>query len=85
MDQEETTIACKEASDALKFALIGVLIIGIILEPIAIAKALRAKKMINEDSRLTGSGKANAALIIAIIYLMMISLFFYLVFSNMPR
>jgi hypothetical protein len=85
MIQEDTTIACKEASDALKFALVGVLIIGIVLEPIAIAKAVRAKKMINSDRRLTGSGKANAALAIAIIYLVMITLFFYLMFFNMPR
>ena len=44
MAKENVSIACKEASDALKFAIVGVLIIGIILEPIAIAKALRAKK-----------------------------------------
>ncbi len=84
MIQEDTTIACKEANSALKFAIVGVLIIGIILEPIAIAKALRAKKMIKADSRLTGMGKANTALAIAIIYLVMIMVFFYLVFFNMP-
>ena len=82
MIQEDTTIACKEASNALKFAVIGVLIIGIILEPIAIAKALRAKKMIAADRRLTGSGKANAALVIAIIYLVLITVFFYLISLN---
>jgi len=82
MVQEDTTIACKEASDALKFALVGVLIIGIVLEPIAIVKGLRAKQMINSDSRLRGLGKANAALVIAIIYLVMIMLFFWVTFLN---
>lgn len=72
METSERTFPCKEASDAFKFAIIGLLIIGIILEPIAISKALKAKKMINSNPRLTGSGKANAAIIIGIIYLILI-------------
>jgi len=82
MIQEDTTIACKEASNALKFALVGLLVIGIVLEPIAIVKALRAKKMIAADGRLRGSGTANAGLVIAIIYLVMIMLLFYLISLN---
>ena len=56
---------CKEASEALKFALIGILCV-IILQPIAISKALAAKKLMAVNPNLTGSGKANAALIIGI-------------------
>lgn len=64
---ETATMPCPEASEALKYSLIGLLCFGIILEPIAISKALKAKKMIEANPRLTGSGKANAALIIGII------------------
>ena len=62
---------CQEASDALKYALIGIICFGIILEPIAISKALKAKKMIAENPRLEGAGKATAALFIAIAVLIL--------------
>jgi hypothetical protein len=68
---EEAAIPCKEADSALWYSLIGLLCFGIILEPIAIGKALQAKKLISESPRLTGEGKANAALIIAIIGLVL--------------
>ncbi len=68
---EEATMPCKEANDALKYSLIGIFCFGIILEPIAIAKALKAKKMIRMNPRLTGSGKATAALIIACVALLL--------------
>jgi len=55
---------CEEANEALKYALIGIVCFGIILEPIAISKAFKAKRMIKENPRLEGSGKATAALII---------------------
>jgi hypothetical protein len=66
---EEATVPCKEADEALKYALIGIICFGIILEPIALSKALKAKKMIALNPRLTGSGKATAATIISIIML----------------
>jgi hypothetical protein len=66
---EEATIPCKEASEALKYAIIGIFCFGIILEPIAINKALKARKMIALNPRLTGSGKATAALIIGFVAL----------------
>lgn len=62
---EEATIPCKQASEALTYAIAGILC-AIILEPIAIIKALEAKKLIAQNPRLSGSGKATAALIIAI-------------------
>jgi len=68
---EEATIPCKEASEALTYAIIGIFCCGIILEPIAISKALKAKKMMQMNPRLSGSGKATAALIIGIVALVL--------------
>ena len=73
------TLPCKEASDALKCAVFGLVFIGIILEPIAIFKAFKAKDMINKNPRLTGSGKATAALIIAVIYFLEVIILFSVV------
>jgi hypothetical protein len=64
---ESVTEVCKEANEALKYAIIGLFCFGIILEPIAISKALKAKKMMAANPNLTGSGRATVALIIAII------------------
>lgn len=68
---EEATLPCKDAGDALKYAIIGIFCFGIILEPIAIFKALKARKMMAANPRLTGSGKATAALIIGIVSLLL--------------
>ena len=68
---EAVTELSEDAKEALKYAIIGLFCFGIILEPIAIAKALQAKKMIAANPNLTGSGKATAALIIAIIGLIL--------------
>ncbi len=62
---EEATIPCKEAKEALIYAIVGLFCCAIVLGPIAIYKALQAKKMMAADPRLTGSGKATAAMIIA--------------------
>jgi hypothetical protein len=67
----EATEPCKEAKDALTYAIIGIFCFGIILEPIAISKALKAKKLIAMNPNLSGSGKATAALIIAIVALVL--------------
>jgi len=66
---EEQQRECEEASSALRYAIIGIFCFGIILEPIAISKALTAKRMIEADPRLSGIGKANAALWIGTIVL----------------
>lgn len=63
---EAVTELSEDAKEALKYAIIGLFCFGIILEPIAISKALKAKKMIAANPNLTGSGRATAALIIAI-------------------
>ncbi len=54
---------CKDATDALKLAALSFFCFGIVLGPIAINKALQAKKTIAADSSLTGAGRANAAII----------------------
>ena len=82
---EAATIPCKEADDALKYAIIGIFCFGIILEPIAIAKAMKAKKMMEMNPQLTGSGKANAALIIGIVSLVLWVLGMIARVSNMNR
>ena len=63
---ETETRPCKEAGEALTYAIIGIFCCVIILEPIAIAKAIQAKKKISLNPRLSGSGKATAALIIGV-------------------
>lgn len=62
---EEATLPCKEAGEALTYAIVGLFCVGIILEPIALVKASKARKMMDMNPRLTGSGKATAATIIA--------------------
>lgn len=64
IEDESKKVPCKEASEALKYAIIGFFCFGFILEPVAIYKALQAKKRFKEDPNLTGEGKATAALII---------------------
>jgi hypothetical protein len=68
---DEASLPCKQADEALKYAIIGIFCFGIILEPMAISRALKAKKMIEANPRLTGSGKATAALIIGIVALIL--------------
>jgi hypothetical protein len=68
---EEATIPCKEANEALTYSIVGIFCFGIILEPIAISKALKAKKMMAMNPRLAGSGKATAGLIIGIVALVL--------------
>ncbi len=64
---EEATVPCKEAGEALGFAIVALFCFGFIIGPIAISKASKAKKMIAANPRLMGSGKASAAMIIGII------------------
>ena len=68
---EEATIPCKEANEALTYAIVGIFCCGIILEPIALSKAAKARKMIAMNPRLSGSGKVTAATIIAVVGLIL--------------
>ncbi|HTS79035.1 MAG TPA: hypothetical protein VMH40_00425 [Myxococcaceae bacterium] len=56
---------CVQADEALKYALVGIICVGFILEPMAISKALKARREIRADPTLTGGSKATAALVIA--------------------
>jgi hypothetical protein len=62
---DEPTFPCAEAGEALTYSIVGLFCFGIILEPLAISKALKARQLIKEDPRLSGSGKVTAALIIS--------------------
>jgi hypothetical protein len=68
---EEPTIPCKEANEALTWSIVGLFCFGIIVEPIALNKALKARKLINENPRLQGSGKVIAAIVISSIGLLL--------------
>lgn len=74
---------CEEATQALKYALIGLFCFGFILGPMAIFKAVEAKKRFKEEPNLTGEGKATAALIIGIIDFVFWLLGIIYRFSNM--
>ena len=63
---EAALVPCKRANSALLLSIIGIFLLAIVLEPIAIAKAVKAKEEIDADLSLSGGGKANAALMIAI-------------------
>ena len=75
------TKPCKEADEALKFLLIGIFFLGIVLGPVAIVKALKAKSLINASSALSGSGKANAAVIVGVVVTIMGIIGFFARFS----
>lgn len=64
---ESITQPCAEASEALKYGIVSLLCIGIILGPIAISKGLAARRMMEANPNLTGSGKATAAIILGIV------------------
>jgi hypothetical protein len=81
----EATLPCKEAGSALTYAIVGLFCFGIILEPIAISKALKARKMMEANPSLTGSGKAGAALVIAIVGLVLWVLGMIARFSEISR
>ena len=54
---------CKEATNALIMASVG-LVICAILCPMGLIKGLQAKKMIAQNPRLTGEGQAMAAIVV---------------------
>jgi hypothetical protein len=68
---EELTAPCNEANVAFMLAIASVIgsifCCGFILGPVAIVRGAEAMKLINENPRLTGSGKALAAIIVGVI------------------
>jgi hydrogenase-4 membrane subunit HyfE len=75
---------CTEARDALIIAIIGLFCCAIILEPIALVKASKAKRMIAADPTLGGGGMATAAIVIAIAGLVLWGLGLIIRLSQMP-
>jgi hypothetical protein len=55
----------------LAYAIVGLFCCGIILAPLALHKASQAKKMLEANYRLQGSGKVTAATAIAIVELIL--------------
>ena len=67
----EGTIPCDKAREALAYAVVGILCCAIIVEPIAIVKAVRAKAAIARNPRMAGNGLATAAIVIAVFRLVL--------------
>ena len=62
--EEEPSIKCPEANEALQMALVSIFCFGIILAPMALFKAQKAKKIIAANPKLLGAGKVTAATVI---------------------
>lgn len=63
----QATKTCPEATQALIIAIIGIFVCAIIMGPWALSKAAEAKRNIEADPTLTGSGMATTAQVIAVI------------------
>jgi hypothetical protein len=57
---------CEAAGKALTYSLIGIFCFGIILGPIAVVKAVEARKEIQANPRLAGLAKANVGMLLGI-------------------
>jgi hypothetical protein len=62
------------AAASIKYAIIGIFCFGFILEPVALVKAVQAKRELAADHSLRGAGRANVAILIAIM-----TIFFWMV------
>ena len=59
---------CKEAKDALTLSIVGIFCFGVILHPLGLFYALRAKKLIQQNPGMTGDTEATIALVISGIF-----------------
>ena len=67
---------CDEALWALILSLVGIFCcLAIVLEPVALILAAKAKKKIDADPRWTGRGMATAAQVIAIVIILLYILY----------
>lgn len=69
--EEEPNLPCKEANEALICAILGLFCFGIILEPVALSKAWKARQMMVMNPRLEGAGKVAASFILGAAGLLM--------------
>jgi hypothetical protein len=63
--EEDPTVPCPEANEALQYAIVSIFCFGIFLAPAALVKASKARKLIAANPRLQGAGKVTAATVIA--------------------
>ena len=64
-------MACEEAKQALTYAIIGMFCFGFVFGPMAMSKAISARRQIRDDPRLTGEAKANAGLVLGLMGLLL--------------
>lgn len=60
---------CEAAGKALLYSIIGIFCFGIIFGPMAISKAVEARREIRENPQLAGLAKANVGLLLGIMVL----------------
>lgn len=58
---------CPEAKEALIYSIVGLFCFQVIVGPIAVFKAIKARSLISANPRLEGSGKAMFALVLGIV------------------
>ncbi len=63
----EPSLPCKEADEAFKYAIAGLFCFGIALGPLAIDRALKARRAIEADPRLAGWSKANVGMVLGVV------------------
>ena len=63
---KEGNLPCEAAGKALTYSIIGIFCFGIVLGPMAVAKAIEARKEIRDDPDLAGLAKANVGLLLGI-------------------
>jgi hypothetical protein len=68
---EEGNEPCEAAGKALTYSIIGIFCFGIIFGPMAISKAIEAKREIRDNPRVAGLAKANVGLLLGIAVLIL--------------
>jgi len=68
---EEGNVPCETAGKALTYAIIGIFCLGFVFGPMAVAKAVEARKEISADPRMAGLAKANTALLLGVAVLVL--------------
>jgi hypothetical protein len=59
-----TGVIVEDATAALRYAVLGFFCFGIVLGPMAISRAVKAKEQIRADPALGGKGRADAAIVL---------------------
>jgi hypothetical protein len=80
----EPTVPSKWAGEALTYAILSPFCFGVIFGPLAIQRAIRAKNEMKGDPRISGWGKANAAIVIGLVGTLIWALGLYTKFSENP-